>query len=176
MDPVRHVSDDERRARLGLRLGLAEAVSTVEDAARSVVALHATEPASVALSALARSPLLTRSDVDEAFAGRRLVKQLSMRRTLFAMPVDLLPAVRARICTRIAPRVRAELRKGVALAGIATDPEAWIGRAVAQIVRVLNEGEPLSVQELRQRAPEAVGSYRQGEDTKWPPPTNSPPR
>ncbi len=99
-----------------------------------------------------------------------------MRRTLFAMPVDLLPAVRARICTRIAPRVRAELRKGVALAGIATDPEAWIGRAVAQIVRVLNEGEPLSVQELRQRAPEAVGSYRQGEDTKWPPPTNSPPR
>ena len=167
MDPVRHVSDDERRARLGLRQGLAEAVSTVEDAARSVVALHATEPASVALSALARSPLLTRSDVDEAFAGRRLVKQLSMRRTLFAMPVDLLPAVRASICTRIAPRARAELRKGVALAGVATDPEAWIDRAVAQIVSVLNEASPLSAQELRQRAPEAVGSYRQGEGTKW---------
>src|SRR4051812_5549427 len=92
--PVRTVTDAERRARLGVRHALAEPVPDVLSAARAVVCLHATEPSSVHLSARARcgaSP----AGVDAAlYTERSLVKQLAMRRTVFAFPVDLLPAVR----------------------------------------------------------------------------------
>lgn len=167
MEPVRHVPDGERRARLGRRQGLAEPLLSAVATARSVVALHATEPASVAISAWARAPQLTRGDLDSAFARRDLVRQLSLRRTLFALPGDLLPAVHASICPRIAERARAELRKGVALAGVDGDPEVWIERALAGIIGELEAGPPLSATALRERVPEAVGSYRQGEGTRW---------
>ena len=54
--------------------------------------LHATEPASVYLSAFARAEAIV-ADVDRAlYDDRTVVKQLAMRRTLFAFPRDLLPA------------------------------------------------------------------------------------
>lgn len=52
---VRHIDDGERRARLGVRHALARPVADVLSAARAVTCLHATEPASVHLSAWARS-------------------------------------------------------------------------------------------------------------------------
>jgi hypothetical protein len=91
---MRTVTDAERRARLGVRHALAEPASDVVAAARAVVCLHATEPTTVHLSAWARSGA-ARTEVDSALYGdRSLVKQLAMRRTVFAVPVDLLPAAR----------------------------------------------------------------------------------
>ncbi|WP_180923627.1 winged helix DNA-binding domain-containing protein [Nocardioides marinisabuli] len=62
-------------------------------ATRSVVALHATEPATVHLSLQARVEGLGTGEVDRALHDERsLVRQLAMRRTLFVFPRDLLGA------------------------------------------------------------------------------------
>ena len=92
-DVVRHIDDDERRARLGLRHALAAPVPDTLAAARAMTCLHATEPASVHLATWARSGA-SRDEVDDAlYLERSIVKQLAMRRTVFAFPRELLPAV-----------------------------------------------------------------------------------
>ena len=55
---IRAVNDAERRARLGRRhlLAPARAGAGLLDAARAVVALHSTDPASMTVSVLARAP------------------------------------------------------------------------------------------------------------------------
>ncbi len=64
--------------------------------------LHATEPASVYLSTFARADV-SRSDIDRAlYDDRTVVRQLAMRRTVFAFPVDLVPAVRGSASARVA--------------------------------------------------------------------------
>jgi len=61
---VRTIDDDERRARLALRHGLAPAhrLADTAEVAEAIVALHATDPASVFLAARARQ-------VDPSVAG-----------------------------------------------------------------------------------------------------------
>src|SRR5512134_2905796 len=84
----------ERRARLARRHGLApgERASDVVDAARRVVALHGTDPASVYLSARARLDGMRLADLHCAlYEERSLVKHLAMRRTLFVFPRETLP-------------------------------------------------------------------------------------
>ncbi len=168
--PVRHVADAERRARVGVRHALAPSarVEDAVEAARAVVALHATEPASVVLSAWARTPRLAPADVERVmWREAALVPQLAMRRTLFAMPRDVLPAMLGSICVRIADRLHRDLVKAAGLAGVEGEPAAWVERARRAVLRELEDGEPLSAQELRTRVPEAVASYHQGEGTKW---------
>ncbi|GAB3838622.1 DNA glycosylase AlkZ-like family protein [Dactylosporangium cerinum] len=92
---MRHVTDQQRRARLAVRHALTAAarVGTPEAATTAMTVLHATEPATVHLSCWARVTSVTVADVDRVLYGdRTLVKQLAMRRTLFVFPRDLLPA------------------------------------------------------------------------------------
>lgn len=169
-DPVRHVPDDERRARLGVRHRLAPSAhaTTPEEAAAGVVALHATEPASVHLSVWARMPEIDVAAIDGAFfADRTLVKQMCMRQTLFGLPADLLSAALGSICVRIADRARKDLIKGAEKAGVTDDGSAWVGRAGEAIVAELAKGEALTAKQVRERVPESAGSYAQGAGTKW---------
>ena len=90
---MREFSDEQRRARLGARHGLAHRFGSVPEAVEQMTCLHATEPASVYLSAFARAEV-SRADIHRAlYDERSVVKQLAMRRTLFAFPRTLLPAV-----------------------------------------------------------------------------------
>ena len=110
--PVRHVPDAERRARLGVRHLLAPDAQASDPVgvAAALVGLHATEPASVHLSCWARTPRLTTADVDRAFyADKTLVRQLSLRTTLFGVEPALLPALHGSICRRMAARLRHDL-------------------------------------------------------------------
>ncbi len=94
--PVRRVGDDERRARIGVRHALAgeHKRSSVEGVADAMTVLHATDPGSIHLACWARMPQVGLADVDRALeTDRTLVRQLSMRQTIFATPRDLLPAV-----------------------------------------------------------------------------------
>jgi hypothetical protein len=63
---VRRIGVDERRARLARRHGLAPdgRAADVVEAARSVVALHGTDPATVYLSARARVDAMAAHDMD----------------------------------------------------------------------------------------------------------------
>ena len=110
----------ERRARLARRQ-LTAAVSAL-DAARSVAVLHATDPATVYLSVLARCPDLTLDDVArEMYDERRLVRMMAMRRTLFVVPAELVPVVHAAASLDVAATMRRRLL--TQLTTLPTDPE-----------------------------------------------------
>src|SRR4051812_17090503 len=149
VEVARHVTDAERRARLGTRHALAAPVADTLAAARSVVCLHATEPASVHLAAWARSSA-TLSEVDQAlYDDRSVVKQLAMRRTVFAFPRGLLPAVWGSAAARVAAQQQAQLARDVAKAGITDDGSAWVESTTAAVLAMLHERGPMTTMELR---------------------------
>ena len=150
---MRLVTDAERRARLGARHALAVPAASVEAAVESVVCLHATEPASVHLAAWARSGAAA-DDVDRAlYTDRTVVRQLAMRRTLFAFPRDLLPAVWGSASARVAGQLRPRLAKEVEAAGIAGDGQRWVSKVCEAVARSLREDGPATTAELRERVP-----------------------
>ncbi|MDQ4069481.1 MAG: winged helix DNA-binding domain-containing protein [Actinomycetota bacterium] len=98
---MRQISGDERRARLGVRHRLAAGARTddVVAIAEGVVAIHATDPATVFLSAAGRMRSPSVHPVERAlYDDRVLVRTLGMRRTMFVLPVAMVPVVQA-ACT-----------------------------------------------------------------------------
>ena len=150
---ARHIDDDERRARLGVRHALAVPVSDTLAAARAVACLHATEPASVHLAAWARARVSS-DDVDRAlYAQRSVVKQLAMRRTVFAFPRELLPAVWGSASARVAGQQVRRMAKEMETTGIATDGEAWAVDHLALVHRLIAADGPLTTAEVRAALP-----------------------
>lgn len=149
--PVRHVDDAERRARLARRHAIAPAhrVDDAVGAARAVVCLHATEPATVYLSAFARVTGLERAHVADAlYRDRSVVKQLAMRRTLFAAPRDLLPAVLGSASSRVAGQQRSRLEREVEGAGLTANGPGWLAAYGDAVLEALGTHGPLTTQEL----------------------------
>jgi len=156
---MRMVPDIERRARL-VRHGIAPGRRLAEPVAatRAMGVLHATEPATVYLSLLARVDGLRVDDVDGAlYDDRSLVKQLAMRRTLFVFPRELLPAAWGSASARVAAQLRARLAKEVEGAGLAEDGRAWLDAACAAVLARLADGSAASAQVLREEVPEIAG-------------------
>jgi hypothetical protein len=150
---MRHVPDQERRARLGRRHALAQRVDTVPEAVESVVCLHATEPPSVYLSVVARTEAGP-EDVDRAlYDDRTVVKQLAMRRTVFAFPRDLLPAVWGSASRRVTTQLETRLAKEVESNGVAKDGARWLTRTTAAVLRTLADDGPATTAQLRERVP-----------------------
>ncbi|WP_420880541.1 winged helix DNA-binding domain-containing protein [Rhodococcus sp. (in: high G+C Gram-positive bacteria)] len=154
---MRHVTDSERRARLATRHALAPGrlVGSPEEAARAVVALHATEAPSVYLSTWARIPHVGIADIDRAmYDDRTLVKQLAMRRTLFAFPRDVLPAALSSAAARVATTERTRMARDLERAEMAPDGNAWLDRARCAVTAALAESPvALSAAELRRAVP-----------------------
>jgi hypothetical protein len=149
---MRVISDDERRARLGARHALAAPAASVEDAVEAVVCLHATEPASVYLAAFARCGA-SHAEIDRAlYDDRTVVRQLAMRRTVFAFPRDLLPAVRGSASARVAAQLAARLAREVEANGHADDGAAWVQETCDAVVARLREA-PATTAELRAAIP-----------------------
>ncbi|WP_409185407.1 winged helix DNA-binding domain-containing protein [Amycolatopsis sp. VS8301801F10] len=149
---MRKVTDDERRDRIGLRHALATAATGVEAAVRAVTCLHATEASSSYLSAYARSRADRESISDALFGQRTVVRQLAMRRTVFAFPVDLLAAARGSASARVTRQLTARLAKDAELAGIDDGP-AWVDNRCAEALEAIRE-EPGTTAQLRARVPE----------------------
>lgn len=119
----RAITTDERRARLAVRHRLAVAARTadVAEVAGSLVALHASDPASVFLSVGARmsggeGPV--RALEQALYEDRTLTRMHGMRHTIFVFPTDLTPAVHASTTRDVATRERTmlvrDLRRGSA--------------------------------------------------------------
>lgn len=167
---MRHVTDAERRARLGRRHALAaeHSASSALGATEALTVLHATEAPSVYLSLWARVPDVTVEDVDAAlYDDRSLVKQLAMRRTLFVFPRDLLPAAWGSASARVATAHRTRLVKDVQQNGIAADGEAWLRRAERAVTERLADGSELSSSQLREEVPELAGRLDVSPGTKY---------
>ena len=164
---MRQISDAQRRARLATRHALARRVDTVTQAVEQMACLHATEPATVYLSAHARSGA-TRADIDKAlYADRSVVKQLAMRRTLFAFPRDLLPAAWGSASARVATQLRARLVKEVESNGLATDGAAWLASTESEVLGCLREQGPSTTTELRALVPALDGRLEMSPGKKW---------
>ncbi|MBB5917874.1 hypothetical protein BJY24_006786 [Nocardia transvalensis] len=106
---MRSIDAAQRRARLAVRHLLAPAHRADDAAAvaEAMVALHATDPATVFLSVAARTSGLEPAHVEKAlYEDRTLLRMLAMRRTMFVAPVDLLPALQSAVADALADKQR----------------------------------------------------------------------
>jgi Winged helix DNA-binding domain len=157
---VRHISDVERRSRLGARHAIAPATRAADPVAatEAMSVLHSTEPATVYLSLHARVDGLTVDDVDRAlYEDRSLVKQLAMRRTLFVFPRDRLPAAWGSASARVAATERARMAKDVEKAGVSSDGEAWLDTSREAVLAAVTASEDgLTALEIKELLPEVA--------------------
>ncbi|MCP2338226.1 winged helix DNA-binding domain-containing protein [Actinomadura rupiterrae] len=127
---MRSISVAERRARLGVRHRLAIDVRSDDpvEIARSMTALHATDPASVYVQVAARSRTAGTAHVEQAlYDDRALLRLLAMRRTMFVVPTDFLPALQAAVADQLAVRQRRRYGKLMADAGVGDgDLDGWL--------------------------------------------------
>ena len=135
---VLKVSVAERRGRLVERQLLGTPVGSVAEVASALVALHATDPVTVYLSAWARSRC-TVADMDAAlYEARTVVRMLGMRRTVFVVPASLAGVVQAACTDDVAARLRRQLVKDLAGGGIGDgDPGSWLRGLEAAVLRAL---------------------------------------
>jgi hypothetical protein len=128
---VNRITTDERRARIAVRhhVAPAERVSTVLQAARDMVCLHASDPATVYVSVRARTTDGTIEAVDRAlYEDRELVRMLAMRRTMFVIPVDDASMVHSAASLAVAANERRRTEQLVASLGVRDVPR-WIREA-----------------------------------------------
>jgi len=157
---IRPVSAAERRRRLAVRHHLAPGAraETVAIAVADIVGLHGTDPASVYLGAWARTRQVDKAAIERAlYEERSLVRMLGMRRTVFVVPVGLVPVIQAACTDQIAERMRRQLAQAIETSGIAADGAGWlkdVGEATvhALAARGTATGAELAQDEPRLRA------------------------
>ncbi|MFG2640854.1 winged helix DNA-binding domain-containing protein [Streptomyces sp. NPDC048370] len=168
----RRIEADERRARLGVRHRLAGAAraASAEEVAGALVALHATDPASVFLAVGAR--LGGQPGIAGPVAGleralyedRTLTRMHGMRHTLFVFPTALVPTVHASTTRDVATRERATLLKDLAK-GSEYDG-AWLAETERQVLAELAVRGEATGSELGEAVPRLRAQYVYGVGTR----------
>jgi hypothetical protein len=156
---VRRIDDDERRARLGIRHHLATSsrVTDVRALAGDLVGLHATDPATIYLAAAARlkTPARAVPALERAlYEDRTVVRTLGMRRTMFVVPLDLLPVIQAACTDPLVPAQRKLLVDMVEGAGFAKDGARWVRKVEDATVAALEQRRSATALELGQDVPD----------------------
>ncbi len=148
---MRSISAAERRTRLGRRHALTTGHRAADPAgaARSVVALHGTDPATTFLSTLARTNGVTIADVEKAlYDDRTLIRVLAMRRTVFAVPRDLVAACHAGAADTVAREQRRLLEKMLTEAKTTDDPATWIREVEEIALQAVHDAGEITSTEL----------------------------
>jgi hypothetical protein len=164
------IDAEERTARLARRHRLAPGhrADDVAEAARSIVCLHGTDPATVFLSSWARAEDMTVAGLERAlYADRSLVKHLAMRRTLFVFPRETLPFAQAGASARVAEAERRRLVRDVEAAGLRRDGARWLRDAGRRVLAALADGREATARELRAEVPLLDGAIAYGEGRSW---------
>jgi hypothetical protein len=167
---VRRIPADERRARLQRRhfLSAGGAARSVEELAGGLVGLHATDPATVFLSARARLEDPSVEAVERSlYEDRSVLRMIGMRRTMFVLPLDLAGVVHAACTTTIAAAQRRRYAKVMEEAGIADDGEAWLDEVGREALRALEARDGAYAVELSAEVPRLREKVAFGEGRKW---------
>lgn len=134
------IDDRQRRARLVTRHRLTPTLRAGDPVAvaDAVVALHATDPATVHLAVAARTDGVRPDDIAAAlYDDRTLVRTLAMRRTMFVVTRALLPVLQASSSVAVASTVRRALVKDLDAAGVDADPAGWLATTEEATVTAL---------------------------------------
>ncbi|MFH8610939.1 winged helix DNA-binding domain-containing protein [Streptomyces sp. NPDC018029] len=151
---MRRVDAVERRARLALRHRLTVDTRTDDpvEVARSLLALHGTDPSSVYVGAWARMRDGQVADVERAlYEDRSLIRLMGMRRTVFVTSLDVAPVLQAACSRAVAARERRLLLGMLAESGVADDAagvEAWLAQTEEVALRALKERGEATAAEL----------------------------
>jgi winged helix DNA-binding protein len=154
---VARITAEQRRTRLGVRHRLApdHRATTAPEVADSLVALHATDPSTVVVSALARMTDPATAAVTTAlYDDRSLVRMLGMRRTLWVVTTDVAPVVQASSSRAVAGTERRRISRVLVEAGVTDDPEAWLAKVTAAAVAALAGRGEATAAELATDVPE----------------------
>ena len=132
--------------------------------------LHGSDPATVFLSAAAR--LKKRSAPSPSWSGRlyddrTLVRTLCMRRTMFVVPLDLVPVVQAACTDPLVPGERKRLVRMIEEHGVATDGAAWLREVEAKTVAELEARGEATASELSKAVPGLREQLSVGEGKTW---------
>ncbi|WP_054811375.1 winged helix DNA-binding domain-containing protein [Nocardia arizonensis] len=173
---MRSIDAAQRRARLSVRHRLAHATrgDDVADIVRSLVVLHATDPATVFLSIGARSHVARPADVERAlYEDRSLLRMLAMRRTMFVAPVDLVPALQASCADDLAVRQRRTYGKFIDAAAVVDGPVApWLADVEEQTHRALLARGAATGAQLSKDVPALRTQVNTAPDKSYSRPTN----
>jgi hypothetical protein len=155
---MRRVTVERRRRAVVRRHHLAGDAAGPEAVTRALVALHASDPASVYLSVLARSAVTTVDEVSAAmYERRRLVRWMGMRRTLFVVDRDDVPTVQAAVGTSVAAALRRRLLGRLQRNGteppIDGDLGSWLARVEDRVERALVQRETATGAQLSAYVP-----------------------
>jgi Winged helix DNA-binding domain len=167
---VRRISDEQRRARLGLwhRLALRSRTGSVAEIAYSLVGIHSSDPVTVFLSARARNPALTISEIEDSlYKERSVVRVLGMRRTMFVVSRE---DVQLLVWGCAEPMVRAEttrLEKMLLEAGISDDPGPWLKQVMEETLMAIRERGEAAATELTKSVPDLSHQISFGEGRRW---------
>ncbi|MEV5612999.1 winged helix DNA-binding domain-containing protein [Streptomyces sp. NPDC052225] len=169
---MRHIDDEERRARLALghRLAPAARAGGAEEVARSLVALHGTDPATVYLAVGARlaDPASTVADVERAlYEDRTLVRMHGMRHTVFVFPTELAATVHASTGLAVAAKARAALLKDIAAGSDGRLTEEWLKGVEASALRALERRGQATVSELALDEPRLREQFTYGKGKSY---------
>jgi Winged helix DNA-binding domain len=170
MGAVRRITDVERRARLVRRHHLAPSAKATDVVALSerLVGLHATDPATVFLAAAARLKTPTVEAVERTlYDDRTLVRTLCMRRTLFVVPVDLVPLVQAAVTNALVPAERKRTVRMIEESGIARNGARWLREVEAETVAAIEARGEATGAELAKAVPRLRKQIPYGEGKTW---------
>lgn len=159
---MHRIDTAERRARVAVRHRLApdHRASDVIEAARGVVCLHATDPASVYLSAWARLAAAEFGPIADALYDKRsLLRMLAMRRTLFVVPTDEAPILQAAASLGVARVERRRNEQMAELLGV-PDPPAWLRDAEVATIEALDSLGEATAAELSRAVPALARKVR----------------
>lgn len=149
---MHHIDLRERQARLGLRHGLGSPLSNPPDVADALVVLHATDPATIYLTILARTQTTTVADIEAAlFDDRSMMRTMAMRRTLFVATQPVLPIIEVSSSIEVAAKERKVLEKAIADANIKNPPK-WLADAFAEVLDAL-DGTAAPARQLTKMVP-----------------------
>ena len=144
-----HITADDRRARLGLRHGLAEPLSDVVEIAQNLVAIHSSDPATVYLTARARVENFTVPDMEKAlYSHKSLVRVHGMRRTLWVVSREDLGMIQFSSTDHIAARERKRMARMLEEGGVTENGDQWIRENADSVETYLSENGPTLTREL----------------------------
>ena len=158
-----HIDDGQRRRLIMERHRLRPDRRTddVASIVRSVVCLHASDPATVFLSAMARMREPSVGAIEDAlYEDHTLIRHHAMRRTLFVFPVDAVADAHWSTTTAIADREAQQLVRFIEEDGLADDGAAWIADARSLILAEVERRGATTTRTIGSALPEVAHTLR----------------